>query len=78
MTIQDCLNCPWPTCDGRCPKAKPEKHPGGQPARTYDGKTIREWSAETGIKYHTLCRRLRKGETMQTALLPLHMGRRAT
>ena len=74
MTITDCLNCPWPTCTGRCPRVG--KHHGGRPARTFDGKTIREWADETGIKYHTLCRRLRKGETMQTALLPLHMGRK--
>ena len=76
MTIQDCLNCPLPTCDGRCPRVG--KHPGGRPAKLYDGKTIREWSAETGIKYHTMCARLRRGESLQTAMLPLHMGRRAT
>lgn len=37
-------------------------------ARDYSGRTLREWSELTGIKYHTLDYRLRTGDTIEEAV----------
>ena len=69
MTIQDCLNCPLPTCDGRC------KRRGGTKGKTwgqrYGGKTIRELSQESGVAIPTIRARLRMGWPLEEAIRPV-------
>lgn len=55
--IDKCLTCTRNDCPGYCPTRR-----GGSRGKTwgrrYGGKTIREWSRETGIPWPTLYQRI--------------------
>ena len=69
MTIQDCLNCTLPTCDGRCKRRGSTK--GKTWGQRYDGKTIRELSQESGVAIPTIRARLRMGWPLEDAVRPV-------
>lgn len=69
MTIQDCLNCPYPECDGRCKRRGSTK--GKTWGQRYGGKTIRELSQESGVAIPTIRARLRMGWPLEEAVRPV-------